>query len=416
MKLKVFAAIAAAASLLMAVSCNKENNADNSWKELPAGEISHESGNAALSVNGVTSSRGTVQLTASAADKASLKLDNFIPGYGEVTLSVEMAKTEDGKSYDFYGTSALTAPKINLTKNNQVPAVYFLTAEGNVTLDGKITVNVATSVAEEYRGGLAGKWDILRKAAIAADKTPANSPLVLKWTVPGQEEKIAPIESLAKIFGGSAIANLLDRISLLEDGNFTAKYYAGDDISSVIKDKYPAVGKDGYEFNASHNNWAELPAIGCALWYAADGYLHLVPDPATIAAAAGDDSEVVSLEELMQDLTDLKEYGIDIQKLAAVLIDIMNSGVTLKYSAAEGGLSVTADKTILDPLVQAFIPALPTLDKVVEGMLQDPEQKDTAEMIYTALKHFGLSKPSDLGTLWNTTTEFSVTLNFTAGK
>ncbi len=30
MKLKVFAAIAAAASLLMAVSCNKENNADNS--------------------------------------------------------------------------------------------------------------------------------------------------------------------------------------------------------------------------------------------------------------------------------------------------------------------------------------------------------------------------------------------------
>ena len=413
MKLKVFAALAAASTLLMAVSCNKENNSDNSWKGLPSGEISSESGKAALNVNGVTSSRGTAQLTASASDKASLKLDNFIPGYGEVVLPVEMAKTEDGKSYDFYGTSALTAPKINLTKNSQVPAVYFLTAEGNVTLDGKITVNVATSVAEDYRGGLAGKWDILRKAAIAADKTPATSPLVLKWTVPGQEEKIAPIESLAKIYGGSAIANLLDRISLLEDGNFTAKYYAGDEAPEI---NGPAVGKDGYEFNASHNNWAELPAIGCALWYAYNGYLHLVPDPATIAAVAGDDTEVVSLEELMQDLNDLKEYGIDIQKLAAVLIDIMNNGIVLKYTAAEGGLSVTADKTILDPVMQAFLPALPTLDKVVEGMLQDPEQKDTAEMIYTALKYFGLSKPSDLGTLWNVTTEFSATLNFTAGK
>ena len=40
MKLKVFAAIAAASSLLMAVSCNKENSSDNSWKEIPAGEIS----------------------------------------------------------------------------------------------------------------------------------------------------------------------------------------------------------------------------------------------------------------------------------------------------------------------------------------------------------------------------------------
>ncbi len=413
MSLKVFAAIAAAASLLMAVSCNKENNADNSWKELPTGEISHESGNAALSVNGVTSSRGTVQLTASAADKASLKLDNFIPGYGEVVLPVEMTKAEDGESYDFYGTSALAAPKINLTKNNQVPAVYFLTAEGNVTLDGKITVNVATSVSEDYQGGLTGKWDILRKSGVNEDETLATSPLVLKWTVPGKEEKMVTVEGLAKIFGGSAIANLLDRISFLEDGNFTAKYYSGDGVPEI---NVPEEVEDGYEFKASHNTWAELPAIGCALWYACDGYLHLVPDPATIAAVAGDDTEVVSLEELMGELNDLKQYGVDTQKLAAVLIDIMNNGVTLKYEVAEGGLSVTADKAILDPAMQAFIPALPTLDKVVEGILQDPEQKATAELINDAFHFLGISKPSELATLWNSTTEFSVTLNFTAGK
>jgi len=60
--------------------------------------------------------------------------------------------------------------------------------------------------------------------------------------------------------------------------------------------------------------------------------------------------------------------------------------------------------------------ALPTLDKVVEGILQDPEQKATAELINYAFHFLGISKPSELATLWNSTTEFSVTLNFTAGK
>lgn len=412
MKLKVFAAIAAASSLLMAVSCNKENSSDNSWKEIPAGEISSKGGDAVLTVNGVSSARGTAQLTATSADKASLTLNDFIPGYGKVTLPVGISKSDDGKSFDFYGTTTLAAPKINLTKENAAPAPYELVANGNISLEGKISVNVSTAVRDEARGGIAGKWDLLRKAGFAKDGTPATSPLVLKWSIPGQDQKTAAIENIAKLYGGATVANLIDRISLLDNGNFTAKYYAGEDLPPIGE---PKIGKDGYEFNASHNTWAELPAKGCVLWYAANGYLHLVPDPASIAAATGE-TESASLEELMKELNDLKQYGVDTQKLAAVLIEIMNNGIVCRYASSGESLSIVMDKALLDPAVQAFIPALPTLDKALEGMLQDPKQKETAELIYSALKYLGLTKPSELGPLWNASTEFSVTLNFIRGK
>ncbi len=406
MKLNVFAALAAMSTLLFAVSCNKDK-VDDSWKQIPTETISAESGDAVLSVNGITGKSGSASLVAESETVGKLTLTGVVPGYSSVDVTVALNK-KDESTYSFEGTANLTAPKIVLTRTTEIEPVYLVSANGTVTLDGRIEVAVTTTVYEHHAGDLVGKWNLLRTAEVENYRL-TTGPIELKWTAEGDYAgKTSNIESIVMMFGGMAFADCINSVSLLGDGNLTAEYY----LPEEFKLGSPTKGEDGkMHFNASHSVWNESLAANFVLWYAADDCLHLVPNVTAIGESLG--LETVSLEELLSSLSELVQYGVDTTKLAEVIINMINNGVVFKYSQDGDTLKLTVDKDICDPVVQAFLPALPAVDKLLEEMAQDPEQKDSYSMIKTLLYMLGMKQPSDFSALWNATTEFSISLNFT---
>ena len=68
------------------------------------------------------------------------------------------------------------------------------------------------------------------------------------------------------------------------------------------------------------------------------------------------------------------------------------------------------DKALCAPIVEALLPALPTLDTLLDQLVQ--AGNETAQTIKSVLPILGLEKPSDLANLWKATTEFEIALNF----
>ena len=74
-------------SIFAMTACQKDK-ADDTWKQLPVGQISVESGKATISVNDIPCNYGNVQLVADSDDAATLTLTGVVPGYNDVKVSV----------------------------------------------------------------------------------------------------------------------------------------------------------------------------------------------------------------------------------------------------------------------------------------------------------------------------------------
>ena len=146
-----------------------------------------------------------------------------------------------------------------------------------------------------------------------------------------------------------------------------------------------------------------------------------------VAALAGDDENAdfmtrdnlpsgdSSLSDILDLLNDLKELGVDVKALMPQIQQIMKSGFRFKYSQENGALELYADKEMCDPIINAFLPALPKLDELLAGMATNPdisaEEKAQLAAIMQLMKAFGLEKPSDFVPLWQNTQTFRISIN-----
>ncbi len=117
----------------------------------------------------------------------------------------------------------------------------------------------------------------------------------------------------------------------------------------------------------------------------------------------------------MKSLGSLKDLGVDITILLPQIQEMMKYGLRFKYSEEDGSLELYADKEMCDPVVNAFLPALPNLDKVLAEMESNPdlsaEEKAELLVLKQVMKALGFEKPSDFVPLWQNTRTFRISIN-----
>ena len=422
MKTRLLGMMAILVSIFAMTACQKDK-ADDTWKQLPVGQISVESGKATISVNDIPCNYGNVQLVADSDDAATLTLTGVVPGYNDVKVSVDLLKKSDD-SFAFKGTTiVLTPPSIAATlRSTDENPCYAFNVDGSITLDGAVKVTVATQVQGDS-APLIGSWNIVRKCRYNGKGVDPNdrSPIQFKWKISdGLGEKLLYNVSLFNHFGNCVLTEVFDQVIFDETGNIMARYWpdlgVDDSLAGAFSLFFPP--SDGY-YNykpKNHTDWLESPKANLAFWYATGNSLFVVPNVAAIIEAAESetvrsDASGIDLSSIMEILAQLKEFGVDVNALNAELQKILQRGVELKYSLDGDSLRIYVDKALCDPIVKALLPALPKIDVLLEQLVQ--AENETARKIKGFMGVLGLEKPSDLATLWNATTEFEIALNFT---
>ena len=127
---------------------------DDTWQQIPQTELPGDK--ADLTVNGVKSTSGSVQMSVKNESEGILTLKNVIPGYENVPVNVELQK-QSGDSFIFAGTAKLnTAPAIT-KETASVPAIMTVEVSGTVYLDGSIKVDMKASGLGLYVGTYNGE-------------------------------------------------------------------------------------------------------------------------------------------------------------------------------------------------------------------------------------------------------------------
>ncbi|MCM1137233.1 MAG: DUF4925 domain-containing protein [Duncaniella sp.] len=130
-------------------SCGSDD--PESWTLLPDGNITTESGDLSLSVNGQLSNSGSAQFKATSATEGVITLINAIPGYAEVPVNVTLAEQQNG-TFNFQGTTDITTAPSRAAQARSENAFMTLNVSGTVTTDGKAMVSVTASGAAFYIG------------------------------------------------------------------------------------------------------------------------------------------------------------------------------------------------------------------------------------------------------------------------
>lgn len=423
MKTRLLGMMAILVSIFAMTACQKDK-ADDTWKQLPVGQISVESGKATISVNDIPCNYGNVQLVADSDDAATLTLTGVVPGYNDVKVSVDLLKKSDD-SFAFKGTTIVSTPPsiaATLRSTDENPC-YAFNVDGSITLDGAVKVTVATQVQGDS-ASLIGSWNIVRKCRYNGKGVDPNdrSPIQFKWKISdGLGEKLLYNVSLFNHFGNCVLTEVFDQVTFDETGNIMARYWpdlgVDDGLAGAFSLIFPP-SSDGYYYYKpkNHTDWLESPKANLAFWYATGNSLFVVPNVAAIIEATDSetvrsDASGIDLSSIMEILAQLKEFGVDVNALNAELQKILQRGVELKYSVDGDSLRIYVDKALCDPIVKALLPALPKIDVLLEQLVQ--AENETARKIKGFMGVLGLEKPSDLATLWNATTEFEIALNFT---
>lgn len=418
----VLAALLSAMSLLSA--CKKDGKADDSWKEIPNTLFTAETGTATLNVNSIPVSIGSVKLVASSKAKAVLTMNNVIPCCSSVKVDVDLTESSDSV-WSFSGYGVIDKMSV-LSVKNETPYIYEVSVYGTLRNCEKITVNADMLVAKSAEGGMSGSWNLLRESSIGAGGMPAITPLQITWTASGEYAvKAATMATAFSILGSVELADELDQITLYTDGNITAKFWADGsdsdeqmqipDIQELLKS---LIGPDmKYHFNAtSHTDWLEVPKVNLAFWYTSGSYLFAVPN----LAAISETGTTITVSDIYAAVEEFKAMGVDTKQLISVLDTFLDKGVVFKFSVDGSSMSLIIDKSLCGDLVNAFLPVLKQLDVLIENMDNNPDldEETKAELmtLKTLLAAFGLEKPSDLITVWENTTEFTVKINFTKAE
>jgi len=420
MKDRLFGMMALLASIFAMLSCQK----DDTWKQLPAERISVESGNASISVNGEPCAYGNVQLFADGEKNAVLTLAGVVPGFLEVKVDVDLLKKSDD-SFAFKGTTIVsTPPSIAATlRGTDDNPCYSVNVEGSITLDGAVKVTVSTQVQGDS-APLIGSWNIVRKCRYIEDKgldPNDRSPIQPKWKISdGLGEKLLKYVFLFNHFGNCVLTEVFDQVTFDETGNIMARYWPDFGEDDSLKGLLSLISppSNGYYIYKpkNHTDWLESPKANFAFWYAKGNSLYVVPNVSAIIEAASSgtvrsDVSGMDFSFITEFLSRFKELGADANALNSELQKILQRGVELKYSLEGDNLKIYVDKALCSPIVEAILPALPTLDAILERLVQ--EENETAGTIKAVLAMLNLEKPSDIATLWKATTEFEIALNFT---
>ncbi len=430
MKTKFLGAVALMASIFAMSACQKDK-ADDTWKQLPVEQITVESGNAKLSVNEVPCTYGNVQFVAGGEDNAVLTLTGAVPGFSEVKVNVDLIKRGEN-TFHFSGSEVLsTPPSIAATlRSVESSGFYTVAVEGDVTVEGTISVGVTTYVSSAMTTSLKGSWNLVRKCQYG-ESGPVNGPAQITWKVAAEAGgNIGTIVNLANAIVCPLLTEVLNQVTFDESGNIMAQYYSnldlGDDALSKIFELIGSVQPDAegnVTYTAHHTDWLDSPKANLAFWYAQESSLFIVPNIAAIINAADSEStrtdrtdlSGIDLSAIMELLSKLKEYGVDVEALNTELQKILTRGIELKYSEKDGGLKIYVDKALCAPIIEALLPALKTLDVLLEELSksEDPEDQETLQTVQLVMYMLGLEKPSDLELVWKATSEFEIALNFT---
>lgn len=413
---KLFTLLALAATMTFAACSDSDEEA--AWKQLPTEPISGE--NATLTVNGGSTS-GSVQLTATSATQGTLLLTNVLPGYAEISMDVTLSERTDG-TFDITGEKGLTTPPSMISRADAESVIFNISVSGNVTPEGKASVNLTSALSTEAQGGLAGTWDLLGEVKLKEeDGSLTTAPLWVTWSaIDPTQANAEQFAMVLRSFGSPLLYQVLHSVTLLADGNITAKYWSGDvDLMTAIFS-----GTDTDEeakittFVNLHEDepWLESPK-NLAFWYVKGDNLYVVPNIAAILAQVGEDSgsDVSgSLGDLTGILAALGEYGIEIDALLPLVTQWMETGIPLKYVNSNGALKLYVDKGMCRPVIEALLPALPKLDEMIAKLIAENPDDQMIQMLPMLVGMLGIQNFAALEPIWNDNTdEFEIALNFT---
>lgn len=289
--------------------------------------------------------------------------------------------------------------------------IYNVNVDGTLA-NGKYELTVSSELSEEAQGGLTGTWTLLDKATPNAEGTGYESaPLLMTWSANDAEKpNMAGVANIAVAFGNPVLYNLLQNVTFNADGNITASYYKTQDDESVMNFMGATEeNEDGtYSYKVVHKGeWSQSPK-NLAFWYAKDNCIYVTPNISAILGAEGVEDGSISIDDVA---TLASALGIDKVKLAEALNTWNKTGIPVKYTINGNNLSVYVDKELANPVIQLLLPALPTLQKMYEGMKEsDPTNYQYLSML---LGMMGAKSFNDIATIWNENTkDFGISLNF----
>ena len=430
-------------------ACSDDNGSDTRWKQIPSEEIS--GADLSLTLNGAASALGSAQIAASSAAEGVLTLRNVVAGYAEVAVPVALSKQQDG-SYNYSGKVSLGAPSV--TRSEQTVAIFEVSAQGNVSLEGKVSSAVVTSLTKAGQGDLSGTWP-MSKDFYTFDENgfPENmlptTPFRLTWSALDAKQ---PNGGNLAIIGTTALSHILSEVlsnvTLGADGNLTASYYPELITSKVrnsetgewmnMSDYMEEMGAtemfdemtywfmlkilNGYTIDPYDRQWLSSPK-NLVTWYVSGDNFYIIPNLAQILAQVASDQggsfdpqEILAAVQGFREMDDetLKQTivllgngllnmdlsGIDVA-LVRNIFDWLETGVPLKYSVENGALKLYVDKEMAKPYMDLILTFMPLLDE----KFQEIAAADETGMMGMVFLLLGFEKFTDLQTIWADNTD-----------
>lgn len=374
-----------------------------------------------LTVNG-GSTTGSVQLTATSTTQGTLFLTNVLPGYAEISMDVTLSGRTDG-TFDITGEKGLTTAPSMISRADAESVIFNISVSGNVTPEGKATVNLISALSTEAQGGLAGTWDLLSEVKLKEDDGAMTiAPLWVTWSAldPAQ----ANAEGFARgvgTFGSMPLYQVLHSVTFSTDGNIMAEYWSGNvDLQTAI---FQGTVTDQETLITTFINihedepWLESPR-NLAFWYVKGDNLYVVPNITAILAQVGKDSgssvDTGNLD-ISALLSKLGEYDITLTaELLSTVTGWLQTGIPLKYVKSNGALKLYVDKEMCSPIIEALLPALPKLDEMIAKLIAENPDDQSIQMLPMFLAMLQIKNFADLEPIWNNNTdEFEISLNLT---